>query len=351
MTDLVLRQAGAALRGLRGADTVWLLVLAVPLAVAALDPTHAGDVLSTAVGALAGTLPYILIAVCLIGVLKAAGAEGVLAKAFEGNETKAIVLAAAVGGLAPFCSCEVIPFVAALLAAGTPVSAVMAFWLASPLMDPSQFAITTGALGVEYAAGKVIFAVLIGISGGMIMKTAMAAGAFSDPLRAAAPTSCCSAKSTCGTGKLQRPVWRFWEEAPRRAEFRDAALNNFVFLLKWMSLAYLIEGLMIHYVPAEAIAAVVGGEGVVPVILGALVGMPAYLNGYAAPALVSGLMEQGMTPGAAMAFMIAGGVSCIPAMAAVWALVRHSVFAMYVVLGLTGAVTAGLIFDIAVKGL
>ena len=39
------------------------------------------------------------------------------------------------GALAPFCSCEVIPFISALLAVGAPLSAVMAFWLASPLMD------------------------------------------------------------------------------------------------------------------------------------------------------------------------------------------------------------------------
>ena len=38
-----------------------------------------------------------------------------------------------------------------------------------------------------------------------------------------------------------------------------------------------------------------------------LVGIPAYLNGYAALGLVSGLVETGMAPGAAMAFLIAGG--------------------------------------------
>ena len=53
--------------------------------------------------------------------------------------------------------------------------------------------------------------------------------------------------------------------------------------------------------------------------MGALVSAPAYLNGYAAPALVAGLMQQGMSAGAAMALMVAGSVSSIPAMVAVWA--------------------------------
>ena len=107
------------------------------------------------------------------------------------------------------------------------------------------------------------------------------------------------------------------------------------------ALAYALEALLITYVPAEAIARVVGGEGIGPIALAALVGMPAYLNSYVAPPLLAGLMEQGMSAGAAMAFMIAGAVSSIPAMAAVWSLVRAPVFALYLALGVTGAIFAG----------
>ena len=37
-----------------------------------------------------------------------------------------IILAALMGGLSPFCSCAVIPFIAGLLALGTPIAPVMA---------------------------------------------------------------------------------------------------------------------------------------------------------------------------------------------------------------------------------
>ncbi|HVS08276.1 MAG TPA: permease, partial [Planctomycetota bacterium] len=135
-----------------------------------------------------------------------------------------------------------------------------------------------------------------------------------------------------------------WAEAERRGTFGRTALDQALFLTKWLMLAYLLGGLLIEYVPAEAIGALVGGPGIGPVFVGALVGAPAYVNGYAAPALVAGLMEQGMSPGAAMAFMIAGAVSCIPAMAAVWALVKREVFGMYVAFGLGGAILFGLMF-------
>jgi hypothetical protein len=48
-----------------------------------------------------------------------------------------------------------------------------------------------------------------------------------------------------------------------------------------------------------------------------------------------------MNPGAAMAFVIAGGVSSIPAAVAVWALVKPRVFAAYIAFALIGAVPPG----------
>jgi hypothetical protein len=342
MTAIVLARAGALWRGL---DRVWLAILGIPAALLALDPGRTGAVLETAVTAFGGTLPFMAFAVLLIAWLKATGAEGIVARAFTGHESRMIVLAALAGGLMPFCSCEVIPFVAALLAAGTPLSAVMAFWLASPLMDPPQFMITAGALGAGFAAAKLAFALMIGLGGGFIMQGLMRAGAFAEPLRPR--KGCCGG---CGARRFTgAPHWRFWEEPGRRAAFRETGVEQALFLTKWLSLAYLLEGLLIAYVPAELIGGLVGGDGVGSVVLGALVGAPAYINGYAAPPLVAGLMAQGMSAGAAMAFMTAGAVSCIPAMAAVWALVRREVFAAYVALGIGGAIFSGLVFG-AVAG-
>ena len=59
---------------------------------------------------------------------------------------------------------------------------------------------------------------------------------------------------------------------------------------------------------------------------------------------VGGLIEQGMSPGAGLAFLVAGGVTSIPAALAVWALARPPVFALYIALSLSGAFAAGLLF-------
>lgn len=99
---------------------------------------------------------------------------------------------------------------------------------------------------------------------------------------------------------------------------------------------------MVHYMPADFIANVLGGGGIGTILLGSLVGMPAYLNGYAAAPLIGDLLDQGMAPGAAMSFMIAGGVSSIPAALAVWALVKPRVFAAYLGFALAGSVMTGI---------
>ena len=321
--------------------TPWFAIAVILALVAVLDPGNLRETVRFATSALANTAPYIAFAVLMLAYLKATGAEVMVARAFRGRETRMIFFAAIFGGLAPFCSCEVIPFIAGLLALGAPLSAVMAFWLSSPLIDPPTLLITAAALGWPFAIGKAVAAVALGLMGGFAVQALMRGGAFAAPLKVYQRSGC------CGSGpKLDgTPVWKFWGEAPRRVHFREELVSNGLFLLKWLALAYTLEALLVSYVPAQTIASVVGGEGILPIATAAVVGMPAYLNSYVAPPLLAGLMTQGMSAGAAMAFMIAGAVSSIPAMLAVWSLVKPRVFATYLGLGVSGAILSGIIFQ------
>ena len=318
--------------------SVWTLLVAIPLLVAIFDPEQLGSVLSAAAQVLMGTLPYVPIAVVLVAGLKATGAETLVAKAFEGRESRMIVLAAVLGGLAPFCSCEVIPFIAGLLALGAPLSAVMAFWLSSPFIDPPTMIITGSVLGWDFAVGKTLAAVGLALFGGFGTCLLLQSSAFSDPLRSRELGGCSALVTSGFNGQL---VWAFWREPQRLQVFAKEGVHNGIFLIKWLSLAHLLEGLLVTYVPAQLIGGIVGGDGVLPIVWGALLSAPAYLNGYAAPALVAALIEQGMSVGAAMAFLVAGVVSCIPVMAAVCSLVKVKVFVSYLLFGITGAMSSG----------
>jgi len=118
-----------------------------------------------------------------------------------------------------------------------------------------------------------------------------------------------------------------------------------LFLGKWLTLAFVLESLMVAYIPAEWITQALGGEGLLPIATSTLVGVPAYLNGYAALPLVSGLIDQGMLPGAGLAFLVAGGITSIPAAIAVFALVKRPVFALYVSFALIGSFASGLFYQ------
>lgn len=345
MVELVLRSWRAGNLSWRMLNSPWTIVVLTPVLVFLLDRSNFIAVNRFAAEAFAGTLPFIAFAVLLIAYLKAAGAEAMIATAFKGRETRMIVFAALLGGLAPFCSCEVIPFIAGLLALGAPLAAVMAFWLSSPLIDPATLLITAAALGWPFAVGKAVSAVALGLLGGFAVKFALSHGAMRDPLRVYENSGCGACGPSPFAGKLQ---WRIWSDRPRIKTFGEEFRINALFLVKWLALAYMLQALLVTYVPAEMIASVVGGEGQLPVVTAALVGIPAYLNSYVAPPLLAGLMEQGMGAGAAMSFMVAGSISCIPAMAAVWSLVRRPVFVVYLGLGISGAILSGLAFQLVV---
>lgn len=322
---------------------VWLTSVLILVALAIFDPLQARDSALFAGSALLHTAPYLILSIAIAAWANATGADNLIAKAFTGAPLLMIGLGALAGGISPFCSCGVIPLIAALLAMGVPLSAVMAFWLASPIMDPSMFVLTAGVLDLEFAIAKTLTAIGLGVFGGLVVHLLARGGALSDPLREGV------GNGGCGGAKIRAPkpvVWRFWAEAERRAKFGKTALNTTIFLAKWLTLAFLLESLMLVWVPAETVTAALGGEGLLPILTATLVGVPAYLNGYAALPLVGGLIEQGMAPGAGMAFLVAGGVTSIPAAMAVWALARPQVFALYIGLSLTGAFAAGLLFQI-----
>ena len=321
----------------RRLDKVWLTIVAIPLALALFAPAQFMPTMTFATASFLKTSVFIAFAVLLTGWLRASSLESVVSKAFKRRKISMIVLASLVGGLSPFCSCEVIPFIAALLAAGAPLSPVMAFWLASPLIDPPMFLITASVLGVDFAVAKTVAAVAIGLAGGLVILGIESLGLQRQLLRANSPMVSC-----CGVDGLNKLVmWRFWQDNERIGVFRSILIENALFLSKWLFLAYLLQSLMVAWIPTDWIADSFGGQGVGSIVLGALIGVPAYLNGYAAVPLLDGLIAQGMTQGTAMAFLIAGGITCVPAAMAVWAIAHPAIFAQYIVLAFMGAVAAG----------
>lgn len=325
-------------------DRVFLTMMAMLLALLAIDPPQLSVSLRSTLDSLWQMLPFFALAIGIAAYAKATGADSLIAKAFSGNPVRATILAALVGAISPFCSCGVIPLIAAMLGAGVPLAPVMAFWIASPIMDPEMFVLTAAGIGFNFALAKTLAAMLMGLLAGFSILAIRRYGGLSSPLRTEIAAAC---GSSCVADNRGRPQWKFWRDPARVDAFNQESLTIGTFLGKWLTLAFFLESLMVAYLSSDWIAAYVGSDNPFAIPLAAIVGAPSYLNGYAAIPLISGLIEIGMTPAAAMAFVTAGAVSSIPAAIAVWALVKKPVFVLYLALGLVGSMFTAWLYQLS----
>lgn len=325
-------------------DRVVWAFLAILALLAAVDRQQVPESLAFLAKSLLWIAPFLVLALAFAGFAKASGFDRLVARSFSGRSLGTIVAAALMGALSPFCSCGVIPLIIGLLAAGVPLAPVMAFWIASPIMDPEMFILTAAGISLEFAVAKTLAALGMGLAAGLVMWALENKGSFRNPLRAGTGSGC--AAGLPGSG--EKGAWAFWQTSVRRQVFRTEFADTGWFLLKWLVLAFLLESLMVAYLEPDWVAGIVGPENPLAVPISAVVGMPSYLNGYAAIPTVGGLMDLGMSQGAALAFMTAGAVSSIPAAIAVFAAVRMPVFLLYLALGLTGSILAGYLMAVAV---
>ena len=362
--------------------------------------------------------PYLLVTIPLAVAVRMSGASKYINRAFQAGPVIAIILATAVGAFSPFCSCGVVPVVAALLIGGVPLAPVMSFWIASPSMDPEIFFLSVATLGWQLAVWRLGATLVLSLSAGLMTHFIVRRGWFGQHLlRAHAetparnmrriwnsveagwrnlrhglttllvarpvasravlspPAACCGALETgsgdihaaagapvaaasCGTGCAlpdpagqaatgsascstysgsscsvkQDPFWR---------RLLTETWSATWMVVKFMTLAFLLTALIKLYVPEQWVAGLLGAQNPLAIPTAALLGVPVYTSNMTALPMINGLLAQGMNPSAALAFLIAGPITTLPAMAAVWGLASRRVFALYVSLALLGAVVLG----------
>jgi len=248
----------------------------------------------------------------------------------------------------------VIPLVAGLLGAGVPLAPVMAFWIASPLMDPTQFFVIAGSLGIGFAVAKALAAVGMGLLGGYgtmaLTRTGLLASAGALRMTGQ-PKSCSSSPQPKTCSSLRKnanpaePIWRFWGDGERWQVFLTSAATTTWLLVRWLALAFALESVMTAWLPPALIAQWLGA-GPFAIPLAVLIGLPVYINGLAAILFVAGLIQLGMSPPAALAFMLATTATGFAVLTTLWALVKPKVFALYLAFAIVGALIAGYAFEL-----
>lgn len=374
--------------------------------------------------------PYLVITIPIAVVVQLSGLTNHIKQIFNRRPFIAIVLATLVGAVSPFCSCGVIPIVATLLLSGIPLAPVMAFWIASPSMDPEIFFLSVATIGWDLAIWRFVATLIISLSAGFIThwlvkyklinekdsikisyceqnkyKTSLQLyiknsvkkiGNFNPikifnnkkaekPLEVNLDNSCCGIfdemvidkyNEECECNKTNTTT----SFENKRSDFMNCCNDDFLenekttsncdcsteceipekdkismsqilmeswkaglMVVKFMLLAFTLKALINLYLPDNLITNLTGENSVLSIFISAVIGIPFYTSNLTALPMIGGLLEKGMTSGAALAFLISGPVTTLPAMAAVWGLVKKRVFILYLSISFVGALLFGLL--------
>jgi uncharacterized membrane protein YraQ (UPF0718 family) len=255
-------------------------------------------------------------------------------RALQQRANGSIVVATLLGLVSPLCTFAAIPVAGSLITMGVPAAPLVAFVVASPLMNPSLFVYTAGTIGMEMAVARLLTACSVGLLAGFAAQFALRRRLLEFVDLAETPAGPYAA--VAGGSSI-----------PLRAEFRVLAQRfrgDLFFIAKFFSLGIFIAALVQTFLSQELVLALVGPGSVWAVPLAVALGVPLYACGGGSIPIVDSMMQMGMSPGAALAFFIAGPAtkfSTLTMLGAVWG---RRILMFYLGLMLVGALFWGYLY-------
>lgn len=323
---------------------IWLAVVSGVLALCIWRPADALETAEFVAHGLIVVAPLVVPGILISAWVSASGAGARIARTFDGRLHRTIFMASLIGAITPVCGVTVLPLMAGLLSSGVPFAPIMAFWLASPVTDPAMFATTAATLGWGFAVGKSIAAFGLGLFGGWVTAVLPSRSWTSQPLR---QNSLVAGLGGGACGTVQSFKGAVWSDAARLVQLRREVFAMARLVLICLTPAFAAEHILNQMLQPEALAAYVGTDAWWAIPLAVFVGAPAYLDGYAALPLTRGLMDHGMSPGAAMAFLVSGSVVSIWGAMAIFPVLRLKPFVLFVLLAVVGSLCSGWLYALA----
>ena len=186
----------------------------------------------------------------------------------------------------PICSCGVVPLYRSLVLRGAPLAAAMAFLVATPELGLDAVFLSVPLLGIKMTIIRVVGASIVALVVGWVVAKAAPAEATKRRLPAAEPAP----TEERFSGRFRRALHvGFGEVVDHTAP--------------WILLGLMIAALATPLVNTGALAAIPRG---LDVVVFALIGLPIYVCAAAATPLVAVLLAGGVSPGAALAFLLTG---------------------------------------------
>jgi len=233
--------------------------------------------------------------------------------------------AACLGGISPLSTYGTVPVLLQLLREGISPGPALAFLVASSMLNPQLFLLVLGGLGARLALAQVVGVLLIsGVTG--LAASRLSPFLFLCPVALFVDLPSSTAPHRFSWSRLGRDLLR---------------------LAGWIGFTFVIGTILAAaiqvFVPVGWVTRLLG-EGHWPgVLLAGVLGIPLYTCGGSAVPILTGLLQAGMSPSAALAFLLSGPATRVTALAAMGALLNRRALIIYIASVVAGAVVVGLL--------
>lgn len=278
---------------------------------------------------LAANWPFLLGSIVVAALMKSAVNETAVAAFLTRHRRAGVVAATAAGVTTPLCSCGTTAIVLGMMASITPWAPIIAFMVASPLTSPQELLYSAALLGWPFAIAFFAASIILGLAGGAVAQMLDRAGFFEGQsrIRAGARTF---------EGEHRKFSW---------SRFGQELLSNgkqlMFYFLAFAFVGYLLNGML----PQSWISTLFGSGRIHAVPLAATLGIPFYFNTEGSLPLIRPMIDSGMSPGAALAFLITGAGTSIGAIAGALTIARWRVVGVVVATLWVGAIFFGFAYD------
>jgi hypothetical protein len=275
--------------------------------------------------------PWLLLGFLVAGLLSVYVSARWLERHLGGGGLGPVVKASLFGVPLPLCSCGVIPVTASLRRHGASPAATTSFLLSTPQTGVDSIAVTAALLGPLFAVVRPVVALVTGILGGGLVRAVQT------------PEELASGANAGGDGP----------DDPR-GRLRTVFSYGFMTLPRdiggSLAVGLVLAALISALVPAGSLAGLLGG-GIVPILVMMVVGIPLYVCATGTVPLAAGFIHAGVSPGAALAFLIAGPATNAATVTTLLRVLGRRTTGIYLATVAVSAVGGGLLLDGLAGGL
>jgi uncharacterized membrane protein YraQ (UPF0718 family) len=292
---------------------------------------------------------YILFGMLVGGLLKVFLSPSFVVDHLGKGTFSSVVKAALFGIPIPLCSCGVLPAAAALKRQGANNGATTAFLISTPESGVDSMAITYALLDpimtVARPVAAFVTAVAAGISENLLQSQK------EEDWKKVIDRSC--PIDNCCDGNECPP-----EEHARHHTFTEKLWSGLKFavddlwgdLAGWFFAGLLLAGVIAALIPQDLMTRYLGG-GLHSMLIMLLVGIPMYICATASTPVAAALILKGVSPGAALVFLLVGPATNITSLSVLFGLLGKRATAIYLVMLSLFAVLSGLVLDSIYSGL